>query len=119
HYKIVECAKNAEQKTKKHQKPVIVQRKRTVKVKIKNRKQAKKMFGKKIRNSTSGNNTYQHGTVEIFLQFFQRKHNAGQRSVKSRGKPGAGSAGQHVPLFGRSCPGQLCGAFCCHGSQLD
>ena len=63
--------------------------------------------------------TDQHGTVKVLLNFFQSKHNACQRRVKSSGQTRAGTADFHDPFFCLALSCDLCKSFGGHSAQLD
>lgn len=80
---------------------------------------AKKETGHNGGGDGAGHGGQEDGAGKIPVQFFQRKHHARQGCIESSRQPGAGAAGDEVPLF-HPCAAQKTGqALGRHGTDLD
>lgn len=67
----------------------------------------------------AGHGGQEHGTGEISVQFFQRKHHARQGRIESGRQTGTGAAGDEVALFHAGAAQETGNPLACHGADLD
>lgn len=117
HKGVVKRAEKAADNSKQNQKPVPSKRNRFGLV-TEHCILPEKQLGNEIGNYAGNDRHTQHGFVKRFVDLFQNEHNAGERRVECRCKPGACAGTQHAQFRCFIRFGDPRRAFCRHGAEL-